>query len=122
MYNGFVNVNRNAGIISSEVTATRAVLGCSVAAGPLFLLTLVIQALVRPEFRFTRSELSVLSIGPLGWIQIVDFAAWPHRASCNTARRFRIHSSFSASAKTVHGVPLLTTVVRAANTVPRTVV
>jgi len=38
-----VNVNRNAGITSSEVTATRALLGCGVAAGPLFLLTFVIQ-------------------------------------------------------------------------------
>jgi hypothetical protein len=75
MYKRVVNVNRNAGIISYEVTATRALLGCGVAAGPLFLLTFVIQILVRPEFRFTRSEPSVLSIGPLGWIQIGDFAA-----------------------------------------------
>jgi hypothetical protein len=43
MYKRVVNVNRNAGIISSEVTATRALLGCGVAAGPLFLLTFVIQ-------------------------------------------------------------------------------
>lgn len=72
MYQRVVNVNRNAGIIRSEVIATRALLGCGVAAGPLFLLTFVIQILVHPEFRFTRSEPSVLSIGPLGWIQIAN--------------------------------------------------
>jgi hypothetical protein len=82
MYNGFVNVNRNAGIISSEVTATRALLGCSVAAGPLFLLTLVIQILVRPEFHFTRSEPTVLSIGH--WVGFRSLTSQPgligHRA------------------------------------------
>lgn len=72
MYDRAVTVNRNAGIISSEVTATRALLGCGVAAGPLFLLTLVIQILARPEFRFTRSQPSLLSIGPWGWIQIAN--------------------------------------------------
>lgn len=72
MYKRVVNANRNAGITSSQVTATRALLGSGVAAGPLFLLTFVIQILVRPEFRFTRSEPSVLSIGPLGWIQIAN--------------------------------------------------
>ena len=72
MYKRVVSVNRNAGIISPEVTATRALLGCGVAAGPLFLMTFLMQILVRPGFRFTRSEPSVLSIGPLGWIQIAN--------------------------------------------------
>lgn len=46
-----VNVNRNAGIISSEVTATRAPSVAVFAAGSLFLLSFVIQIVVRPEFR-----------------------------------------------------------------------
>jgi hypothetical protein len=36
MFKRVVNVNRDTGIISSEVTLTRALLGCGVAAGPLF--------------------------------------------------------------------------------------
>lgn len=56
--------------ISSQVAATRALLRCGVAAGPLFLLIFAMQILVRPEYLFTRSQPSLLSIGPLGWIQI----------------------------------------------------
>ena len=67
-----LNANRNTGITSRQVTATRTLLHCGVAAGPVFLLIFVIQILVRPEFRFARSEPSILSIGPLGWIQITN--------------------------------------------------
>jgi hypothetical membrane protein len=67
-----VNANRNAGIPSRQVTATRTLLNSGVAAGPVFLLIFVIQILVRPEFRFARSQPSILSIGPLGWIQLTN--------------------------------------------------
>jgi hypothetical protein len=60
--------------MSSPIAATTTLLRCGVAAGPLFLLILAIQILVRPEFLFTRTEPSLLSIGPLGWIQIGNFA------------------------------------------------
>lgn len=72
MYKTVVNANRNTGIINSPVAATKALLACGVAAGLLFLLVFSTQALVRPEFRFTRSEPSLLSLGPLGWIQIAN--------------------------------------------------
>jgi len=55
------------------VRAARALLSCGVASGPIFLLIFVIQILIHPEFHFTRSEPSLLSIGALGWIQIANF-------------------------------------------------
>ena len=51
----------------------RTLLTCGLVAGPLFLVVFVIQILVRPEFHFAHSEPSLLSIGPLGWIQIANF-------------------------------------------------
>ncbi|HEV2498924.1 MAG TPA: DUF998 domain-containing protein [Terriglobia bacterium] len=67
-----VNANQNSEIIGSQMAATKVLLRCGVAAGPLFLVIFAMQVLVRPEFRFTRSEPSQLSIGPLGWIQIAN--------------------------------------------------
>jgi hypothetical protein len=58
---------------SAGLRAARALLTCSVVAGPLFLLIFVIQIFVRPQFHFTRSEPSLLSIGSPGWIQIANF-------------------------------------------------
>src|SRR5262245_18294026 len=55
------------------VTAARTLLSCGVAAGAIFLLIFAIQMLVHPEFHFTRSEPSLLSLGPLGWFQISNF-------------------------------------------------
>jgi len=55
------------------VRAARTLLSCGVAAGPIFLLIFAIQMLAHPEFHFARGEPSLLSIGPLGWIQIADF-------------------------------------------------
>jgi hypothetical protein len=44
-----------------------------VASGPIFLLIFVIQILIHPDLHFTRCEPSLLSVGPLGWIQIANF-------------------------------------------------
>jgi len=52
--------------------AARTLLRCGVASGLIFLLIFVIQILIHPEFHFTRSEPSLLSIGSLGWIQIAN--------------------------------------------------
>lgn len=73
MYEPVVSVNQNAAMVGCQRNATRALVGCGIAAGPLFLSIFVMQIAVRPEFSFTRSEPSVLSIGPLGWIQIANF-------------------------------------------------
>lgn len=72
MYKTVVNANQNTGIMNPQMAATRTLLRCGVAAGPLFLVIFVIQILARPEFRFTRSEPSLLSLGPMGWLQIVN--------------------------------------------------
>ncbi len=64
------NLHSNA---NSNLCATRLLLRCGVIAGPLFLLIFATQVPLRPEFHFTRSEPSSLSLGPLGFIQIVNF-------------------------------------------------
>lgn len=52
---------------------TRALLCCGVVAGPLFTLVAVIEMLTRSGFDLRRHDLSLLSNGPLGWIQIANF-------------------------------------------------
>jgi len=59
--------------MNSQGRGTRSLLSCGVVAGPFFLLIFAIQAFARSEFQFTRSEPSVLSLGPWGWIQIANF-------------------------------------------------
>ena len=59
--------------MSSEGRRTRTLLYCGVVAGPFFLLIFAIQVFARSEFQFTRSEPSMLSLGPWGWVQIANF-------------------------------------------------
>src|SRR5215467_13286600 len=54
-------------------TLTRALLACGVLAGPFYLVVGLAQAFTRPGFDITRHDLSVLSNGALGWIQIANF-------------------------------------------------
>jgi len=44
-------------------------------AGPLFLVASLVQALLRPGFDLTHNAASLLSLGKLGWIQDLNFAA-----------------------------------------------
>lgn len=53
--------------------STTAMLLCGVVAGPLFLATVVIQQITRSGYDAARHPLSLLSLGELGWIQIVNF-------------------------------------------------
>ncbi|MEU4690469.1 DUF998 domain-containing protein [Actinoplanes sp. NPDC023714] len=48
-------------------------LGCGIVAGPLFLAAGVIQGLTREGFDLTRNAISQLSLGDLGWIQVINF-------------------------------------------------
>ncbi len=57
----------------SSTPLTRALLACGVLAGPLFVVVAAIQALTRDGFDLGRHPLSLLSLGELGWIQIVNF-------------------------------------------------
>jgi hypothetical protein len=52
---------------------TRALLGGGVIAGPLYIVVGLIQILLRSGFDLTRHELSLMSNGELGWIQIANF-------------------------------------------------
>jgi hypothetical protein len=54
-------------------TVTKSLLGYGVAAGPLFVLVAGVQALTRDGFDLRRHAASLLSNGPLGWIQITNF-------------------------------------------------
>jgi len=58
---------------SSAMTRARAALACGAIAGPLFIVTVMIQASSRPGFDVTRHPPSLLSLGDLGWIQITNF-------------------------------------------------
>jgi hypothetical protein len=56
-----------------EQNLTRTYLAYGVAAGPMFVLTSVIQGLTRQGFDFSRHEWSLLSNGSHGWIQVTNF-------------------------------------------------
>jgi hypothetical protein len=46
---------------------------CGIVAGPLFIAVTLIQAFTRTGFDLARHPLSLLSLGSLGWIQILNF-------------------------------------------------
>ncbi len=52
---------------------TRAWLTCGIIAGPFYVVVGVLQILIRPGFDPTRHDLSLMSNGDLGWIQITNF-------------------------------------------------
>jgi hypothetical membrane protein len=52
---------------------TRLLLLCGAVAGPLFILTVLIQDYTRPGFNPRLQGLSLLSLGQWGWVQIVNF-------------------------------------------------
>ena len=56
--------------VETPTTLTRMLLACGVVTGPLYLVVGVTQALTRRGFDITRHDLSLLSNGDLGWIQI----------------------------------------------------
>jgi hypothetical protein len=62
--------------ISRDATNTNPdpiLLLCGAAAGPLYVTLGVIQMLIRPGYDPTRHDLSLMSNGELGWIQIANF-------------------------------------------------
>ena len=52
---------------------TRSLLGYGVLAGAVFEASILIQGLTRHGFRLAHHDASLLSNGPLGWIQIATF-------------------------------------------------
>jgi hypothetical protein len=57
----------------SSAIRTRALLMCGVVAAPLFTVVAVIEMLARPGFDLRRHDLSLLSNGEQGWVQIANF-------------------------------------------------
>ena len=64
--------NKNKAKSSLDPT-TRLLLQCGAIAGPLYIVLGIIQILIRPGFDPTRHDLSLMSNGDLGWIQITNF-------------------------------------------------
>ena len=58
---------------STSPLKSRYLVGCGVVAGPLYALVALVQALVRPGFDIFHDDVSLLSNGALGWIQIANF-------------------------------------------------
>lgn len=54
---------------------TTALLTAGVLAGPIFVVTVLAQALTRDGFDPARHPLSLLALGDLGWIQVTNFVA-----------------------------------------------
>jgi hypothetical protein len=51
---------------------TRSLLGYLALAGPFYVVVSLVQALTRPGFSLTRDEWSLLALGHIGWIQMVN--------------------------------------------------
>jgi len=58
---------------TKTLSLTRILLLCGAIAGPLFILTVLIQDYTRPGFDPRLDPLSLLSLGDWGWVQIVNF-------------------------------------------------
>lgn len=58
---------------TKTLSLTRLLLLCGAIAGPLFILTLLIQDYTRPGYDPRTMVLSLLSLGDWGWVQIVNF-------------------------------------------------
>ena len=53
---------------------TEALIACGAAVGPFFYAVVAAQILTRPGFDIRRHAISLLSLGDMGWIQILNFA------------------------------------------------
>lgn len=58
---------------SRTTTSTRVLLACAVIAGPLLVVTVLIQAITRAGFDPRIHALSMLALGDLGWVQTLNF-------------------------------------------------
>ena len=69
----FATRQNEAANVAALSPLTRALLMGGVIAGPLYIALGVLQVLIRPGFNVTRHDLSLMSNGSLGWIQIGNF-------------------------------------------------
>jgi len=61
------------GLHWTPARVTRSLLGYGVIAGPIYVVSVLVQGLTRPGFDLARHDASLLSNGDLGWIQILTF-------------------------------------------------
>jgi hypothetical protein len=75
MRNANLTHNARVSSVTSDMPTrvTRVLLASGVIAGPLYVLAALIQGLTRPGFDLLHHDVSLLSNGELGWIQITNF-------------------------------------------------
>jgi hypothetical protein len=56
-----------------RTATTEVLLRCGMLAGPLFIVTSLIEGLARPDYNSLRHPVSSLALGPDGWIQVANF-------------------------------------------------
>lgn len=89
---------------------TRSLLGYGVLAGPLYLIAAVAQGLTRPGFDLLHDDVSLLSNGSLGWIQIANFivtGAFVTAASVGMARALGGRSAWGPRLLGLYGAGLI---------------
>lgn len=59
--------------MAEKKNITNSLLKCGVAAGPLYVIVGLIEILTRPGFDMRKHSLSLMSIGPMGWIHSTLF-------------------------------------------------
>ena len=59
--------------IKGDLALTGALLACGTITGTLFFAVAIIQIIIRPGYTISQNAISQLSLGDLGWIQIISF-------------------------------------------------
>lgn len=89
---------------------TRSLLGYGVLAGPVYLATALAQGLLRPGFDLMHDDVSLLSNGSLGWIQIANFivtGAFVIAAAVGMARALGSRAAWGPRLLGVYGAGLV---------------
>lgn len=89
---------------------TRSLLGYGVLAGPVYVVAALIQGLTRPGFDLLHDDVSLLSNGSLGWIQIANFivtGAFVIAAAVGMARALAGRSAWAPRLLGVYGAGLV---------------
>jgi hypothetical protein len=89
---------------------TRSLLGYGVLAGPVYVVAALAQGLLRPGFDLLHDDVSLLSNGSLGWIQIANFivtGAFVIAAAIGMARALGTRSTWAPRLLGVFGAGLI---------------
>jgi len=95
--------------LPEATTMTRMLLLCGIVAGPLYVVLGWGQAFTREGFDPTRHAISLLSNGPLGWIQITNFVVTGVMVTACAAalRSLRTYGSWGPLLLGVYGLGLI---------------